>query len=68
MPRAGPKRVHRYSLEFKLKAVKLSRLKGVAVQAFAEYFSGRARAATAASLPIGPGRTDNRKTSETSAR
>lgn len=36
MPRAGPKRVHRYSLEFKLKAVKLSALKGVAVQAVAD--------------------------------
>ena len=29
MPRrVGPKKVHRYSLEFKLKAVKLSQLKG----------------------------------------
>ena len=36
MPRAGPKKVQRYSLEFKLKAVKLSQLKGVAVQAVAE--------------------------------
>ena len=36
MPRAGPKKVHRYSLEFKLKAVKLSRLKGVEVQAVAD--------------------------------
>ena len=35
MPRAGPKKVHRYSLEFKLKAVKLSQLKGVEVQAVA---------------------------------
>ena len=29
MPRAGPRKVQRYSLEFKLKAVKLSQLKGV---------------------------------------
>ena len=29
MPRAGPRKVHRYSLEFTLKAVKLSQLKGV---------------------------------------
>ena len=36
MPRAGPRKVQRYSLEFKLKAVKLSRLKGVEVQAVAE--------------------------------
>ena len=36
MPRAGPKKVHRYSLEFKLKAVKLSQLKGVEVQAVAD--------------------------------
>ncbi len=36
MPRAGPKKVHRYSLEFKLKAVKLSQLKGVDVQAVAD--------------------------------
>ena len=28
MPRAGPRKVRRYSLEFKLKAVKLSQLKG----------------------------------------
>lgn len=33
MPRAGPRKVQRYSLEFKLKAVKLSQLKGVEVQA-----------------------------------
>lgn len=32
MPRPGPKKVQRYSLEFKLKAVKLSQLKGVEVQ------------------------------------
>jgi len=29
MPRAGPRKVQRYTLEFKLKAVKLSQLKGV---------------------------------------
>ena len=36
MPRAGPRKVQRYSLEFKLKAVKLSQLRGVEVQAVAE--------------------------------
>lgn len=36
MPRAGPRKVQRYSLEFKLKAVQLSQLKGVEVQAVAE--------------------------------
>jgi transposase len=37
MPRRiGPVKVRRYSLEFKLKAVKLSRLKGVEVQAVAD--------------------------------
>jgi transposase-like protein len=36
MPRAGPRNVQRYSLEFKLKAVKLSQLKDVEVQAVAE--------------------------------
>jgi transposase len=36
MPRAGPRKVQRYSLEFKLKAVKLSQLQGVQVQAVAE--------------------------------
>src|SRR4026209_1673562 len=37
MPRrVGPVKVHRYSLEFKLKAVKLSLLKGVEVQAVAD--------------------------------
>jgi transposase len=36
VPRAGPKKVQRYSLEFKLKAVKLSQLKGIEVQAVAE--------------------------------
>ena len=35
MPRAGPRKVQRYSLEFKLKAVKLSHLKDVEVQAVA---------------------------------
>jgi transposase len=32
----GPKRVHRYSVEFKLTAVKLSRMSGVEVQTVAE--------------------------------
>ena len=36
MPRAGPRKVQRYSLAFKLKAVNLSQLKGVEVQAVAE--------------------------------
>jgi transposase len=36
MPRAGPRKVQRYSLEFKLKAVKLSQLEGVQVQAVAD--------------------------------
>ena len=36
MPRAGPRKVQRYSLEFKLKAVTLSQLKSVEVQAVAE--------------------------------
>jgi transposase len=36
MPRAGPRKVQRHSLEFKLKAVKLSQLKDVEVQAVAE--------------------------------
>ena len=34
--RIGPVKVRRYSLEFKLKAVKLSQLKGVEVQAVAD--------------------------------
>ena len=34
--RVGPKKVQQYSLEFKLKAVKLSQLKGVEVQAVAD--------------------------------
>ena len=34
--RVGPVKVRRYSLEFKLKAVKLSQLKGVEVQAVAD--------------------------------
>ena len=36
MPRAGPRKVQRYSLEYKLKAVKLCQLKGVEVQAVAD--------------------------------
>ena len=36
MPRAGPRKVQRYSLEFKLTAVKLSQLKDVEVQAVAD--------------------------------
>ena len=36
MPRAGPRKVQRYSLEFKLKTVKLSHLQGVEVQAVAD--------------------------------
>jgi transposase len=36
MPRAGPRKVQRYSLEFKLRAVKLSQLQDVEVQAVAE--------------------------------
>jgi transposase-like protein len=36
MPSAGPRKVQRYSLEFKLKAVRLSQLKGVEVQAVAD--------------------------------
>ena len=36
MPRPGPRKVQQYSLEFKLKAVRLSQLKGVEVQAVAE--------------------------------
>jgi len=36
MPRAGPRKVQRYSLEFKRQAVQLSHLKGVEVQAVAE--------------------------------
>ena len=36
MPRAGPRRVHRYSLEFKLKAVKLSQLHGILGQDVAD--------------------------------
>ena len=34
--RVGPKKVRQYSLEFKLKAVKLSQLKGIEVQAVAD--------------------------------
>lgn len=36
MARAGPTNVHRYSLEFKVKAVKLSQLTAVEVQAVAD--------------------------------
>ena len=36
MPRAGPRKVQRYSLEFKRKAVALSQLPDVEVQAVAE--------------------------------
>jgi transposase len=36
LPRAGPRKIQRYSLEFKLKAVRLSQLKGVEVQAVAD--------------------------------
>ena len=36
MPREGLRKVQRYSLEFKLKAVKLSQLQGVEVQAVAD--------------------------------
>ena len=36
MPRAGPRKVNAYSREFKLKAVKLSQLPGVQVQAVAD--------------------------------
>jgi transposase len=36
MPRAGPRQVRQYSLEFKLKAVTLSQLAGVQVQAVAD--------------------------------
>lgn len=36
MPRAGRRKVQQYSLEFKLKAVRLSHLQGVAVHAVAE--------------------------------
>ena len=35
MPRAGPKKVQRYSLEFKLTAVRLSQQPGMQVQAVA---------------------------------
>jgi len=35
MPRAGPKRVQRYSLDFKLNAVRLTEEEGVEVQAVA---------------------------------
>jgi transposase len=35
MPRAGPKRIQRYSLDFKRKAVRLTQLPGMQVQAVA---------------------------------
>ena len=35
MPRAGPRKVHRYRLAFKLTAVRLSRLPAVEMQAVA---------------------------------
>ena len=36
MGRASPRKIHRYSLEFKRQAVKLSQLEGVEVQAVAD--------------------------------
>ena len=36
MPRAGPRKIHRYSLEFKATAVRLSHLPDVEVQAVAK--------------------------------
>ena len=36
MPKAGPKKIQRYTAEFKLKAVRLSHLEGVKVQDVAE--------------------------------
>ena len=36
MGRASPRKMHRYSLEFKRQAVKLSQLEGVEVQAVAD--------------------------------
>ena len=36
MGRVSPRKVHRYSLEFKRQAVKLSQLEGVEVQAVAD--------------------------------
>jgi len=36
MPRAGPRKVQAYTLEFKLKAVKLSQLPGIEVRAVAD--------------------------------
>jgi transposase len=36
MARAGPRKVQRYSLKFKLKAVKLSQPRGVQIQAVAD--------------------------------
>ena len=37
MGRASPRKIHRYSLEFKRQAVKLSQLEGVEVQAVAAH-------------------------------
>ena len=52
MPRAGPRKVQRYSLEFKRKADALSQLPDVEVQAVADAleihpFDGRSRCARA---------------------
>ncbi len=38
MGRASPRKIHRYSLEFKCQAVKLSQLEGVEVQAVADRY------------------------------
>jgi len=40
MPRAGPKKVLRYALEFKRAAVRLSEMDGVEVQAVAHASDG----------------------------
>jgi transposase-like protein len=50
MPRAGPRKVQRYSLEFKLKAVKLSQLKDVEVQAAGRSLMGSERRGSARPL------------------
>lgn len=56
MPRAGPRKVQRYSSEFKLKAVKLSHLKDVEVQAVAAALESRHRVheGVTCQLPSGP--------------
>jgi len=36
MPRAGPRTVHRYSMEFKLTAVRLTEQPGIQVQTVAQ--------------------------------